>query len=297
MFEREYILGTAQFGMDYGIANSSGQPTQEKANEILASAWKAGARGFDTAQGYAVSESVLGVALAAAGVCDLAKVYSKLDPACDCNEFGWIEKKAQESLRRLGIRQLEAMLLHRYSWLEMWDEGLGQALVGLREKGLCRKVGVSVYDLEQLHMSFEIDQVDMVQISSNLWSPQLLLDRCVEQYGAQDQEITVRSIFLQGLLLMEPQAVKAKLPFAYEASREWHGICTEFGSTPFELCLRYAAALECPVIVGADSAQQAENNGRVLTVEPLSVDDVRGISQQLKPYLTDRIINPARWGE
>ena len=53
------MLGTAQFGMDYGIANVLGKPTEAEVARILEQAWSYGIRIFDTAPNYG-SEEVLG---------------------------------------------------------------------------------------------------------------------------------------------------------------------------------------------------------------------------------------------
>ena len=54
------VLGTAQFGMDYGINNVRGQVTPDEVNEILSAAGNAGVEFIDTAYGYGNSEDVLG---------------------------------------------------------------------------------------------------------------------------------------------------------------------------------------------------------------------------------------------
>ena len=57
------MLGTAQFGVDYGIANTTGKPTQEQVDEIISFAWKNGVNCLDTASSYGESEMVIGNAL------------------------------------------------------------------------------------------------------------------------------------------------------------------------------------------------------------------------------------------
>jgi len=52
------VLGTAQLGLPYGIANQTGQPDQVVATAIIREAWNQGIREFDTAQGYGDSEQV-----------------------------------------------------------------------------------------------------------------------------------------------------------------------------------------------------------------------------------------------
>ena len=54
------VLGTAQLGTNYGIANRMGKPDFDTAEAIIKTTWDAGIREFDTAQGYGDSEQVLG---------------------------------------------------------------------------------------------------------------------------------------------------------------------------------------------------------------------------------------------
>jgi aryl-alcohol dehydrogenase-like predicted oxidoreductase len=85
------ILGTAQLGMDYGIANRVGQPDQRTATAIIESAWRHGIRHFDTAQAYGASERVLGQALRDLGVSDQAHVASKLSAQLDPAQVSELE--------------------------------------------------------------------------------------------------------------------------------------------------------------------------------------------------------------
>ena len=71
------VLGTAQFGMDYGIANLSGKPTKEVIFSILDLAWEKGVRRFDTAPGYG-SETLLGEFIFANGLQNEAIVLTKI---------------------------------------------------------------------------------------------------------------------------------------------------------------------------------------------------------------------------
>ena len=55
-----FTLGTAQLGLDYGIANFSGKPDKNSAFEILNQSVKSGVRYYDTAAAYGNSEEILG---------------------------------------------------------------------------------------------------------------------------------------------------------------------------------------------------------------------------------------------
>ena len=71
------VLGTAQFGMDYGIANVTGKPTKKEVFNILSLAWEKGVRRFDTAPDYG-SEKVLGEFIKNGGLQNEAKVLTKI---------------------------------------------------------------------------------------------------------------------------------------------------------------------------------------------------------------------------
>lgn len=52
------VLGTAQFGLNYGINNKNGQLPIEQLLDVLELAWDNGIREIDTAQDYGNSEQV-----------------------------------------------------------------------------------------------------------------------------------------------------------------------------------------------------------------------------------------------
>src|SRR5437016_2741666 len=74
------VLGAAQLGMRYGIANAAGQPSVSSVAEMVGAGWSRGLRSFDTAQAYGTSESVLGDAFTSLGLGTDAIVITKLAP-------------------------------------------------------------------------------------------------------------------------------------------------------------------------------------------------------------------------
>ena len=53
-------LGTAQWGLSYGVSNQSGQTTQDEVTRILDFARISGIKFIDTARTYGEAEQVLG---------------------------------------------------------------------------------------------------------------------------------------------------------------------------------------------------------------------------------------------
>src|SRR5690606_8086920 len=103
-------LGTVQFGLDYGVANTRGRVTPDEVARILALAADAGVRTLDTAVAYGDSERVLGQ-FPLAGFDVVSKLPAHDEPFRDI--AGWVSREVEGSLRRLGIEQLDALLLHR----------------------------------------------------------------------------------------------------------------------------------------------------------------------------------------
>lgn len=59
MKANKIVLGTAQLGLDYGIANKIGKPEENKAFEIMKYAVENGINYFDTAYSYGNSEIII----------------------------------------------------------------------------------------------------------------------------------------------------------------------------------------------------------------------------------------------
>lgn len=119
-------LGTVQFGLDYGIANTSGKPSYEKSRDIVARAYENGITSFDTAAAYGDSEKVLGQIFQELKLKDKVKVISKVPPVKELNlslseAERMINKSVETSLERLGVDQLAACLFHREEDFEYID--------------------------------------------------------------------------------------------------------------------------------------------------------------------------------
>ena len=159
-------LGTVQFGLDYGVANSVGPVTLENARNIIRLAELNGVDTLDTAIAYGSSEATLGQV----GV-EGWRIITKL-PALpvDCRGIAaWVTAQIEQSMSRLGVRQLQGVLLHRPDDL-LGENGssLVTALQGLKAEGLTRQIGVSVYAPEQLEKLTAIMALDLVQAPLNL---------------------------------------------------------------------------------------------------------------------------------
>lgn len=252
-------LGTVQWGMDYGIANASGRPAAPEVERMLDRAIVAGVPLLDTAAAYGEAECVLGAALARQRFSIVTKTSagSTCEPSVDV-----MRDVFMHSLERLGCESVYGLLVHDAAHLLRgeFSNALWRMLVALRDAGLVEKVGVSVYTPEQLSQVLDVFPIEVVQL------PYSVYDRRFEVSGALDRlqragiEVHVRSVFLQGLMLMQVDA----LPDHFASVRAHHArfvaCCNDAGWTQVQAALGFC--LSHPgidrVIVGCENCSQLE---------------------------------------
>ncbi len=196
-------IGTAQFGTNYGIANTTGKVSSVEAASILDFAWRNGVDTIDTAIVYGESEAILG----SIGITNW-KVVSKI-PAVpmDCSNIAeWVKKSVYSSLIRLKVDKLYAVLLHSSGeLLKNHGTKLYGTLLKLKQEGVINKIGVSIYDPSELDFLVDAFDLDIVQAPFNILDRRLINSGWLDKLEKMNIEVHIRSVFLQGLLLMKPQ--------------------------------------------------------------------------------------------
>lgn len=277
-------LGTVQFGLDYGIANTAGRVSSGEISRILDTARDAGISMLDTAVAYGDSEERLGDA----GI-EGFSVVSKLPSLV--HETLIVADAIRASLARLRQRSLHGLLLHRSSDLSGdGGERTYAALNALKDKGLVEKIGVSIYDPEELEPIIGRYDIDLVQAPYNVLDRRLSTGGWLARLKQTGIEVHTRSAFLQGLLLMP----KSRRPerFAQWAPQldAWDAWLAETGQSPLAAAVSLAISEESidRVIVGVDNdAQLREIIAACGTLAPQA--PLRLASND------ERLINPAMW--
>lgn len=290
-----FVLGTAQLGMDYGIADVCGQPSEKLACEIVKTALGHGVNCFDTAQAYGNSEVVLGRALKYCGAGPDIKIVSKLSPKLQPTDSEAVEQSIETSCQNLGVDQLWCLMLHKADWLNVWDEGLGQVLANAKKSRTVKYLGVSVYSLDDAHRALEHPDIQVIQVPCNLWDQRMLRGGIFDWARKKDKLCFVRSIYLQGLSLLLPEDVAKRLPVAKRASQKWHELAAQFGMSPKNLSISFGLFLDVPLVIGVESIRQLNENAQLFQQAPLSADVSEGIRSQLSPFLSDEIVDPSLW--
>ena len=285
---QKLALGTVQFGLDYGIANKSGQVSIDEIRNVLEYAKKNTLDTLDTAIGYGDSEERLGHV----GVSQW-DVITKLPtlPESIKDVKAWVRETVEQSLLRLQTEQLKGLLLHRPDdLLHKQGDALYRALEELKEEGLIQKIGASIYVSGELEALYSRYNLDIVQAPFNILDRRLKESGWLTRLSNQGTEIHVRSVFLQGLLLMSSKNRPDKFKRWEPLWNKWHAWLSEVDMSPLQACLGYVLSeLEIDRgIVGVDSLEQLRE----------ILNATKNIEYEIPEFLhcTDiDLINPARW--
>lgn len=281
-------LGTVQFGMSYGVANQVGQITYKDGKAIIKEAKKAGVDTLDTAILYGRSEEVL-------GKIDVSefRVITKLpEIPQNKNIKEYILQSINDSLDRLKINCLTGILLH--SPLQLLETGFDiifSTLEELKRNGLVEKIGFSIYspnDLDRLWNNFK---PDIVQAPFNIFDQRLLHSGWLQKMHRTGVEIHVRSVFLQGLLLMDHDIRPAKFQKWAQVWSRWHNWLKAQNISAIQAALDFVLSQKeiDKVVIGVDSLQHLKEILQVANhSKNVDLNNVTFTNDEL-------LINPAHW--
>ena len=200
----KYILGTAQFGLNYGVSNTSGKIKRDEIQKILKYAIDAGVQYLDTANIYGESETKIGT------FSELSNNFNIITKTTTFREKIKTNKKVKlihdeflKSLTKLSRQNVYALLIHD-PMLILSEDGaeVFNALNKLKNLGLVEKIGVSVYTFNELEEILSLYSIDIVQFPLNVFNQSFGNSKYLKELKKKGIELHARSIFLQGLLLM-----------------------------------------------------------------------------------------------
>ena len=222
-------LGTVQWGLNYGISNVHGIPSDEVLNSIFALANKTGIDLFDTAVQYGEAEKRVG---------QLSNLEHRI--VTKIGNFSTnksLEQQLENSFKQLQRQNIYGCLFHDVNELINNNELWGELLV-YKKEGRIEKIGYSLYEPQEILDLLEVGLLpDIVQL------PYSILDRKFEPYfnllKNKGVEIHVRSVFLQGLYFKNPEQLSNKLSILKPVLRELQNISKQNKLDMSQLCLDF----------------------------------------------------------
>jgi spore coat polysaccharide biosynthesis protein SpsF len=296
--QSQLTLGTAQFGMPYGVANTTGMPSPADTARMIHRAIDHGITHIDTARVYADSEARIGTALRGGWrnrVNLITKVQSiEADDAASARCA--VDAGIFRSCHALQTDRLDVVLLHSAGTRFIAGGAAWRRLLDLRQEGVIGQLGVSVRSPKELEGVAEDPDIAMIQLPFNVldkrWNPTVLR-------GRRDITVHARSVFLQGLLAGAPVSCWPQI-----ASADAGDLVRKLGQLAHELGRRGMADLAVAfvrahswihsLVVGMETDRQLEENLELFATPALDEAEVALVRTRL-PRLPDSLIDPARW--
>jgi len=289
------MIGTVQFGMDYGIANKTGQPSYRDVCDILSAAYAGGVNCLDTAAMYGTSEEVLGKALEELGIASKMVIVTKtaaLPPGAEPAEASaLIEQSVTQSLKRLRLDTLPVCLIHHEEDFRYFD-----VLLKLKQRGLVRYAGSSVMTPGVTKGIVNSGLIDALQVPTSLLDRRYVNAGIFHDSHARGLGLFVRSMYLQGLILLPDQDIAPGLAAVVPVLQRLRALAAQAGMTLAELAARYILGLEgvCCGVVGVETVEQMRQNVAIFNKGPLDSSLMKAIIAAV-PDLPDAIVMPNKW--
>jgi aryl-alcohol dehydrogenase-like predicted oxidoreductase len=248
------ILGTVQLGVDYGINNISGKPTEEKAFSILDYAFKNGIEILDTADVYGTAQTVIGNYHLTSG--NIFKVNSKFKG----NSLP-IKIQITKILSELNIESLNVLFYHDFNDFINFPNLLPE-LVDLKQEGKFSKIGLSVYDNLEFESAVNNPSIDVIQLPFNLFDNINERGKLIKIAKENNKIVQIRSVFLQGLFFRDPLSLNGKLNPLAKYLAKINEIAKNHNLTIEELAFGYALLQTQidEIIIGVENQSQLIKN-------------------------------------
>jgi spore coat polysaccharide biosynthesis protein SpsF len=289
------VLGGVQFGLPYGIANSTGRPDDAELRRILALAENSGVTHLDTAAGYGESEERIGAALSGSSP---LKIITKLPP--DVSSAQGAEDAIARSLTRLRRKQLDAVLLHRFEHFDAADGAIWQSLLKAQASRRVDRIGVSIYHPDQLRALLREPKISLIQLPFNILDRRwLALDLQTAIAARPDVILHGRSALLQGLLTInDPTRWPCEEVLAKRCIATMVDLAKQLGrQSVIDLCFAYARAQPwlASIVVGAETAAQMAENIDLFRTPVLTAEQLAQVAQQIPSDIPESLLDPSQW--
>lgn len=299
------IIGTAQLGSAYGATNAIGDLDEQQANALLHSVMQHGISHVDTARAYGKSESRIGQALQYAPaepfrvVTKVMPLDSPLPAAATPHCYATaVRASVFESLTELRVSSVDALLVHRAA--DWFREGVREELLTLRDAGYARVLGASIAAPSSLAPLLADEEIQYIQLPFHLLDRRWTSPEVTELLQSRpDVTVTVRSVFLQGLLTGNAAKTWPRNLgiTAQELHASLNSLAQKLGrQSARELAIAYVLghAWVDSVVIGVETPEQLSELVTLCNRPPLSADEIATVMREL-PALGAAGLDPSRW--
>jgi aryl-alcohol dehydrogenase-like predicted oxidoreductase len=276
-------LGTANLGQRYGISNEV-QVSRSKGIEIIQFAHSQGFRDFDTAPEYGCAEELIKESLIGSD----SRIQIKI-PAQVGSDIHEITNTVERSLKKLNLKKIDTIFFHNPKFYN--SANFPKIVETLINDGYSTNIGVSCYLAEEVIESYnKCKLLNSFQVPENVLDRRILRHPEISRLANDGCKFQVRSAFLQGLMLMNPDNFPKTLTSCRKSVKQLHAFAINHNLNLIQLLLSYAMQIEWAdsVVVGANSIDQVKELMDAANNQ-LEVD-----WEQFEP-IPEPLIDPRNW--
>jgi uncharacterized protein len=287
--KEKLILGTVQFGLDYGINNSEGKPDIKSVKSILEYAISQKIHILDTADAYGNSSEIIGMFnRQTTDRFDIITKFKNIEKSTLS-----VEKWINESISKLNVNSLWGCMFHSADDYFNNSEILNE-FVKFQQTGIIKYIGVSIYTNKQFEVVINDQRVNLIQLPYNLLDNIKIRGELIEKAKEKGKIIHVRSVFLQGLFFMNISKLPDKLLPLKPLLTKLHNLTEEYEISMESMALNYCMNNENidGILIGIDSVEQLKLNVNSLSVK-LPSDLIDALNNISTPFI--ELLNPTNW--
>ena len=286
-------LGTAQWGLNYGVSNLKGKTNSSEVYKMLSYSTSLGINQIDTALLYGDAELILGnyENLQNFEITTKTRKFSK-SKVTKSDSIELIQA-FKGSLDRLKVSSIHGLLIHNVSdILVEGGEFLIEALNEIKSQNKVRNIGVSIYDSNNLLFICDRLKPDIVQLPLNVLDQRFIKDGSLDFLKKKGIEIQVRSIFLQGLLFYNDSKFPIYFKRWEKIFKKWQKSCCDQKFSLIEAALSFVVNIKeidrC--IIGFEDIEQLESCANFFKKKNLKLFDASNLDCD-----DIDLINPTNW--
>lgn len=245
-FNQDIIIGTAQFNKKYGLSKS--KLTIKQKYNYLDEIIKLNCYGIDTAYAYDKAQNNIGHWIKINK--SSPKIFTKITGLDNLEKM---KKQFYECLSQLNLNSIEGLYIHN-------QDGFKYKIVSelakyLLKKNQIKKFGISIYDVDAIPNN---PVVSILQVPGNIFNQNILNSDELHKFYERGGHIYIRSIFIQGLLLMNINKIPRALNDLKKPIKEFYNIAKEMKIHPIVLCMQSIKYIypKCKLIIGANNISQ-----------------------------------------
>lgn len=288
---RKLILGTVQFGLDYGINNSIGKPTNKNIYKILDYAYENGIRTLDTAESYGNAHLIIGNYLKKNSKKKF-KLISKLNSKQILNK-GKLKFHIINKLKEFNIEYIHGYMIHDFKNF-IQNEYLLKELESIKREGFINIVGISLYENDEIvNVINNYNNFDFIQVPFNLLDNETRRGKVLKLAKKKNIKIFSRSTFLQGLFFKQLNSFPSNLNPLKKYIKKIKNIQASSQTDINSIALNYCLSKKYidKVLIGVESLSQLKKN--LNDIKNNNLDFQTEIDKMIVEETS--LLNPTNW--